>query len=60
MPGFSYEARRAPDGVEGQYRQAFFASFPIHRLAVVQGSPKTATSVQAAQKSKLPVVEVTQ
>lgn len=60
MPGFDYEARRVPDGVEGQYRQAFFASFPIHRLAVVKGSPKTAAGKAAAQKSTLPVVEVTQ
>src|SRR5690349_15901507 len=36
MPAFDYEARRAPDGVEGRYRQAFFASFPCSRLAVVK------------------------
>ena len=58
MPSFSYEGRRAPDGVEGTYQQAFFASFPIHRLAVVKGSPKTEASKTAAQKSTLPVVEV--
>ncbi len=60
MPAFDYEARRAPDGVEGRYRQAFFASFPCSRLAVVKGSPKTQVSKEAAQKSTLPVVEVTQ
>ncbi len=60
LPAFAYDARRAPDGVEGRYQQAFFASFPITRLAVVKGSPKTQASKEAALRSALPVVEVYQ
>lgn len=35
IPICQYQARRAPDNVVPQYREAFFASFPIHRLDVV-------------------------
>ncbi len=57
MPSFWYLARRAPLGIRGLYRPAFFMSLPISRLAVVRdpegGSHEAAA--EAASHSPLPV-----
>jgi hypothetical protein len=57
MPSFSYWGYSRPEGIEPEYRPAFFASFPISRIAVVQGEGAEEAK-EAASTANLPVVEV--
>lgn len=56
MPSFNYIAAARPEGLTPQYAPAFFASFPISRIAVVRGqSNEHQTGYQSASASTLPV-----
>ena len=50
-PSGAYEGRARPEGVEPQYRPAFVAKFPLHRLEVVRGgnADQNFEKVQAAR-----------
>lgn len=57
MPSFEYEAALSPEGVVQEYQPALFATFPIHRLAVVYDDEggRHEAALKAAKKSGLPV-----
>lgn len=58
MPSFTYTARARPAASDIQERQAFFASFPLSRLAVVRGDH--AHALERARKAHVAVDEVDQ
>lgn len=50
MPSFTYAAKATLEGVEPEYEPAFFASFPISRLAVV-AAPDDPKRVELAMEA---------
>jgi hypothetical protein len=54
MPSFSYTGKVRPDSIDTQYDPAFFASFPIGRLVVIEGDGSDA-ALERARASMLRV-----